>query len=143
MTSENVAEHEAVEPAADVSAKAVDDQLIDELVSQAQAEGLHGEALRVPHTSAFIFDPVAEFDSDARAWESSGTSGFINLHDHETTERPFAQVSDQIPLIVAGHRVSRSLPGHLTDSSQQLGALSFAACWRAIDAQHIDATRPA
>ncbi|GED89873.1 hypothetical protein [Streptomyces sp. 6-11-2] len=40
MTSENVAEHEAVEAAAAVSAKAVDDQLIDELVTRAQAEGL-------------------------------------------------------------------------------------------------------
>ncbi|GAA2342101.1 hypothetical protein GCM10010246_29170 [Streptomyces cuspidosporus] len=40
MTSDNVAEHEAVELAAAVSAKAVDDQLIDELVSRAQAEGL-------------------------------------------------------------------------------------------------------
>ncbi|CAL9623614.1 hypothetical protein SUDANB43_05872 [Streptomyces sp. enrichment culture] len=33
MTSENVAEHEAVESAVDVSAKVVDDQLIDELES--------------------------------------------------------------------------------------------------------------
>ncbi|GHF19789.1 IS256 family transposase [Streptomyces spiralis] len=40
MTSENVAEHEAGESAAAVSARAVDDQLIDELVSRAQAEGL-------------------------------------------------------------------------------------------------------
>ncbi len=40
MTSENVAEHEAAELAAAVSAKAVDDQLIDELVSRARAEGL-------------------------------------------------------------------------------------------------------
>jgi hypothetical protein len=40
MTSENVAEHEAAESAAAGSAKAVDDQLIDELVSRAQAEGL-------------------------------------------------------------------------------------------------------
>jgi transposase-like protein len=40
MTSENVAEHEAGESATAVSAKAVDDQLIDELVSRAQAEGL-------------------------------------------------------------------------------------------------------
>lgn len=40
MTSGNVAEHEAVESAAAVSAKAVDDRLIDELVSRAQAEGL-------------------------------------------------------------------------------------------------------
>ncbi|GAA0907349.1 hypothetical protein GCM10009574_100240 [Streptomyces asiaticus] len=40
MTSDNVAEHEAGESAAAVSAKAVDDQLIDELVSRAQAEGL-------------------------------------------------------------------------------------------------------
>lgn len=40
MTSENVAEQETVESAAAVSAKAVDDQLIDELVSRAQAEGL-------------------------------------------------------------------------------------------------------
>jgi phage I-like protein len=40
MTSENVAEHEAVESAAVVSAKAVDDQLIDELVSRALAEGM-------------------------------------------------------------------------------------------------------
>ncbi|SEE30520.1 hypothetical protein SAMN04490357_7604 [Streptomyces misionensis] len=40
MTSENVAEQDAVESAAAVSVKAVDAQLIDELVSRAQAEGL-------------------------------------------------------------------------------------------------------
>ncbi|WP_370666672.1 transposase, partial [Streptomyces sp. IBSBF 2507] len=40
MTSENVAEPEAVEPAKAVPTKAVDDQLIDELVGRAQAEGL-------------------------------------------------------------------------------------------------------
>lgn len=40
MTSENVAEPEAVEPSKRVPAKAVDDQLIDELVGRAQAEGL-------------------------------------------------------------------------------------------------------
>jgi hypothetical protein len=41
MTSETVAEHEAVESAADVSAKAVDDHPIEEPVTRAQAEGLH------------------------------------------------------------------------------------------------------
>ncbi|MEU3510294.1 hypothetical protein ABZ733_20805 [Streptomyces longwoodensis] len=40
MTSENVAEQETVESAAAVPVKAVDDQLIDELVNRAQAEGL-------------------------------------------------------------------------------------------------------
>ncbi|SDG67488.1 transposase, partial [Streptomyces griseoaurantiacus] len=40
MTSENVAEPEAVEPSKRVPEKAVDDQLIDELVGRAQAEGL-------------------------------------------------------------------------------------------------------
>ncbi|MFE4054423.1 transposase [Streptomyces sp. YIM B13518] len=40
MTSENVSESEAGEPTKAVSAKAMDDQLIDELVSRAQAEGL-------------------------------------------------------------------------------------------------------
>ncbi|CAL9669123.1 hypothetical protein SUDANB15_07356 [Streptomyces sp. enrichment culture] len=40
MTSENVAEDEVGEAAVAVSAKVVDDQLIDELVSRAQAEGL-------------------------------------------------------------------------------------------------------
>lgn len=40
MTSENVTEHETAEPAAAVTAKAVDDQLIDELVGRAQADGL-------------------------------------------------------------------------------------------------------
>lgn len=40
MTSKNVAEHEAVESAAAVSAKAVDDRQIDEWVSRARAEGL-------------------------------------------------------------------------------------------------------
>ncbi|MFF4283687.1 IS256 family transposase [Streptomyces kronopolitis] len=40
MTSENVSESEAVESAETVSAKAVDDQLIDELVGRARAEGL-------------------------------------------------------------------------------------------------------
>lgn len=40
LTSENVSESEAVEPAKGVSVKAVDDQLIDELVGRAQAEGL-------------------------------------------------------------------------------------------------------
>ncbi|MFE5402969.1 hypothetical protein ACFQ9Z_16760 [Streptomyces sp. NPDC056580] len=39
MTSENVAEQETVESAAAVSAKAVDDQLIDELVLQHQRNG--------------------------------------------------------------------------------------------------------
>jgi putative transposase len=40
MTSENVAESEAVEPTKAVSAEVVDDQLIDELVGRPQAEGL-------------------------------------------------------------------------------------------------------
>ncbi len=40
MTSENVSECEALESAEAVSAKAVDDQLIDEPVGRAQAEGL-------------------------------------------------------------------------------------------------------
>ena len=40
MTSENVAEREAVESTEAVPVKAVDDQLIDELVGRAQAEGL-------------------------------------------------------------------------------------------------------
>ncbi|GAA2566229.1 transposase [Streptomyces fimbriatus] len=40
MTSENVSESEAGEPMKAVSATAVDDQLIDELVGRAQAEGL-------------------------------------------------------------------------------------------------------
>ncbi|MFI1406845.1 hypothetical protein [Streptomyces griseofuscus] len=40
MTSENVAGQETVESAAAVSAKVVDNQLIDELVSRVQAEGL-------------------------------------------------------------------------------------------------------
>src|ERR1041384_4318454 len=40
MTSENVSEAATVEPTKAVPAKAVDDQLIDELVGRAQAEGL-------------------------------------------------------------------------------------------------------
>ncbi|WP_254390847.1 IS256 family transposase [Streptomyces sp. AC550_RSS872] len=40
MTSENVSESETVEPTKAASTKAVDDQLIDELVGRAQAEGL-------------------------------------------------------------------------------------------------------
>lgn len=40
MTSENVSDSEAAEPTKAASAKAVDDQLIDELVGRAQAEGL-------------------------------------------------------------------------------------------------------
>lgn len=40
MTSENVSESEAVEPTRAAAAKAVDDQLIDELVGRAQVEGL-------------------------------------------------------------------------------------------------------
>ncbi|WP_435178218.1 IS256 family transposase [Actinacidiphila sp. bgisy145] len=40
MTSENVSASEAVEPTKAASARAVDDQLIDELVGRAQAEGL-------------------------------------------------------------------------------------------------------
>ena len=40
MTSENVSESGAGEPMKAVSATAVDDQLIDELVGRAQAEGL-------------------------------------------------------------------------------------------------------
>ncbi|MFI1660468.1 hypothetical protein ACH4ZU_37000 [Streptomyces sp. NPDC020472] len=40
MTSENVTEAETVEAAEPQPARAVDDQLIDELVSRAQAEDL-------------------------------------------------------------------------------------------------------
>ncbi|MEK8145138.1 transposase [Streptomyces sp. M10(2022)] len=40
MTSENVTEAETVEVSEAVSAKSVDDRLIDELVGRAQAEGL-------------------------------------------------------------------------------------------------------
>lgn len=40
MTSENVSESETAEPTKAASVKAVDDQLIDELVGRAQAEGL-------------------------------------------------------------------------------------------------------
>lgn len=40
MTSENVSESETAEPTKAASAKAVDNQLIDELVGRAQAEGL-------------------------------------------------------------------------------------------------------
>jgi transposase-like protein len=40
VTSENVAEAESVEAAKPHRARAVDDQLIDELVGRAQAEGL-------------------------------------------------------------------------------------------------------
>ncbi len=40
MSSENVTEAEIVEPSEPQPSKAVDDRLIDELVSRAQAEGL-------------------------------------------------------------------------------------------------------
>lgn len=40
MTSKSVSESKAIEPTKAVSAKAVDDRLIDELVGRAQAEGL-------------------------------------------------------------------------------------------------------
>ncbi|KOG49901.1 transposase, partial [Streptomyces virginiae] len=40
MTSENVTEAETVEPSEPQPVKAVEDRLIDELVSRAQAEGL-------------------------------------------------------------------------------------------------------
>nr|WP_199812372.1 transposase [Streptomyces bikiniensis] len=40
MTSENVTEDEPVETAESQPARVVDDRLIDELVSRAQAEGL-------------------------------------------------------------------------------------------------------
>ncbi len=55
-------------------------------------------------------------------WDFSGTSGFINRHEHETTERRFAQVSDKILLIAAGRRTPWSLPGHLTSGTQRVCA---------------------
>ncbi|MFF0109697.1 hypothetical protein ACFYP8_32700 [Streptomyces hirsutus] len=39
MTSENATEHETVVPAAGVSAKTVDDQLVDELVGRPRPRG--------------------------------------------------------------------------------------------------------
>jgi putative transposase len=51
MTSENVSTSEAVEPTKAVSAKAVDDQLIDELVGRAQAEGLRVRRCLGPEVS--------------------------------------------------------------------------------------------
>lgn len=53
-------------------------------------------------------------------WEHSGTFGFISRHEDETTERPFAQVSDQRFLIVVGHHAGWSLPGQATIRNQQL-----------------------
>jgi transposase-like protein len=62
MTSENVAEQDAVESAPVVSAKAVDDQLIDELVSRAQAEGLQltGEGGLLQQLTKRLLEPALE-----------------------------------------------------------------------------------
>ncbi|MFA3872475.1 transposase [Streptomyces sp. MMCC 100] len=60
MASENVAEHEAGEAAAAAPPKAVDDQLIDDLVGRAQAEGLQltgeGGLLQQLKTALNAFD---------------------------------------------------------------------------------------
>ncbi|GAA2558360.1 hypothetical protein GCM10010423_70300 [Streptomyces levis] len=59
MTSENVSESQAVEPMEAASPKAVDDQLIDELVGRAQAEGLQltGEGGLLQQLTKRLLDP--------------------------------------------------------------------------------------
>ncbi|GGZ06020.1 hypothetical protein GCM10010327_40690 [Streptomyces nitrosporeus] len=47
-------------------------------------------------------------------WDFSGTSGPVNRHEREGTERSFAQVSGHRTFIAAGHGARWSLPGHLT-----------------------------
>jgi putative transposase len=56
MTSENVAEPKTAEAAAAAPAKTVDDQLIDELVGRAQAEGLQltGEGGLLQHLTVMM-----------------------------------------------------------------------------------------
>lgn len=49
-----------------------------------------------------------------------GTSGRINRRERETAGRSFAQVSDQMPLIAAGHRAGRPLPRHLICGTRRL-----------------------
>ena len=62
MTSENMSEAEAVEPAEAVPAKAVDDQLIDELVGRAQAQGLQltGEGGLLQQLTKRLLESVLE-----------------------------------------------------------------------------------
>ncbi|SFY51193.1 hypothetical protein STEPF1_04450 [Streptomyces sp. F-1] len=84
MTSENVAEQDAVESAAAVSAKAVDAQLIDELVSRAQAEGLQstGEGGLLQQLTRRLLESALEgeitdhlgYDKHAPAGKNGGNS---------------------------------------------------------------------
>nr|WP_245936511.1 hypothetical protein [Streptomyces cahuitamycinicus] len=62
MTSNNVTEAESVEPSEAAPAKSVDDQLIDELVGRAQAEGL--QTRRTSHR----FERSARAETYAQCW---------------------------------------------------------------------------
>jgi hypothetical protein len=62
MTSENVTEAETVELSEPKPSRAVDDRLIDELVSRAQAEGLQltGEGGLLQHLTKRLLEPGPE-----------------------------------------------------------------------------------
>jgi hypothetical protein len=68
-----------------------------------------------PHlTAAPWIEPKECRSAVGVLWDFSGTSGLINRHERETTEREPVQVSDAHTPSVPGHGAVWSLPGHLT-----------------------------
>ena len=95
MPSENVTDPKSVEAAVAVSAKAVDDQLIDELVHQAQAEGLQltGEGGLLQHLTKRLLESALEGEiTDHRGYDK---------HDAAGQERRQLPTSDALLLIVS------------------------------------------
>src|SRR3954469_8587498 len=110
MTSENVSGSEAVEPVTAVQAKAVDDQLIDELVGRAQAEGLQltGEGGLLQQLTKRVLESALEGEItdhlgyDKHDAEGRGSGNSRNGTRAKTVLTDVGPVEVRVPRDVAG-----------------------------------------
>lgn len=89
MTSENVSGSEAVEPVEAVQAKAVDDQLIEELLGRAQAEGLQltGEGGLLQQLTKRLMESALEVEiTDYLGYDKQCACGAGQLRNRQTTD---------------------------------------------------------
>jgi putative transposase len=91
MTSENLSEAEAVEPANAVPPKAVDDQSIDELVRRAQAGGLQltGEGGLLQQLTKRLLEPAPEGEiPDHLGYDKHDPAGKNGTQRHPLQDGP-------------------------------------------------------
>ncbi len=124
ITRENVAEDEAGEAAVAVSAKVVDDQLIDELVSRAQAEGLQltGEGGLLQQLTKRLLESALEAEF-ADAWGRKYPA-IVKLWENAWEEfTPFLRFDTEIRRIVCTTNAIESVNARIRTGSQGPGTL--------------------